>query len=93
MDREAAKKKELALSTKVTPAASAVPDTPIEGAAAASVEVEGSPRDTPQAPSRVPAAQGSEGDGQQTPTDAQMDIPRPSIEVFYSSILASDICC
>ena len=41
--------------------------------------------DSPQVSSTVPV-QGLEGDGQQTPSDGQKDIPRPSIEVILSLI-------
>ena len=45
-----------------------------------------SPGETPQASSAAPV-QILEGDGQQTPSDGQKDIPRPSIEVISSLIL------
>ena len=92
MEREAARKKEEKLANLPLP--SATPKVPgvvngtwkpsnpdaVDTSNHNSTTAKDSPLETPHAPS-VDQAQVSEHGSQQTSTDAQMDVPRPSIEV------------
>lgn len=92
MEREAARKREEKLAN--LPTASVTPKVPdtvnntatapnphaVETGNQTSTTTKDSPRETPQAPS-MDQVQFSENGSQQTSTDAQMDVPRPSIEV------------
>ena len=90
IEKEASKKREKVVTLPSTSATPVIPGTPnglafhsqMETTPDASKPIfnpkEG-PRETTQAPTMVPA--GKSEDSQQTSPEAQMDIPRPSIEV------------
>lgn len=95
MEREAARKKEEKLANLPVPPATSkvsefsetvnrtvIPPNPqiVETSNQSSTAAKDSPRETPQAP-LMDQAQVSEQGSQRTSTDAQMDVPRPSIEV------------
>ena len=93
MEKENAKKKQMLAKKPPPSAAPALLETtnsevsqlnPVVEAGSTLVPIaKDGPEDTSRAPSAAPA-EGLERDGQQTPSDGQKDIPRPSIEVISS---------